>query len=265
MARKSNTLIIIVGVVAVVAVAAGIAISGVLKVPETTMETMETREPSLSVSSQILEGDQILVDSLFLDKPGYVVIHKDADGKPGAVIGNSELLSGEVNNLRVTIDTTQAGTRVFAMLHYDDGDGVYGFPDEDFPVILEGNIVVRPVTIVQAETEMEQETTAEETSQMLMTEFTIEADDNGFYQDGTRITSLNVGTGETITINFKVRTTNVYFGGLEFKSSDYGIDTPDVAPGGSTIVEFKADNSGNISSYWPSSNRLKATLQIKAV
>ncbi len=108
------------------------------------------RQSSISVSSQSLVGGEIVIDSLYLDKPGYIVIHKDDSGKPGSVIGHSELVSGEKNNFKVLINASQAGANVFAMLHYDDdNDGVYGFPDEDKPVVLEGNVAVKPISIVQ--------------------------------------------------------------------------------------------------------------------
>ena len=86
----------------------------------TTTGLAEARQASLAVSSQPIDDSAIVVDSLYLDKPGYLVVHKDADGKPGPVIGNSDLLSGEKTGIKVAIDASQAGTKVFAMLHYDD-------------------------------------------------------------------------------------------------------------------------------------------------
>ena len=105
------------------------------------------KSASLTVSDQSLDGSQVTIDAFFLDKPGYVVIHKEADGKPGPVIGNSELVSGANRNLKVTIDETQAGTRIFAMLHYDDGDSTYEFPGPDAPVTLEDAVVVKPINL----------------------------------------------------------------------------------------------------------------------
>ena len=118
--------------------------------PTPTPIPVEARQATLTVSSQSIADDAIVVDSLYLDKPGYLVVHKDADGKPGPVIGNSNLLSGEKTGIKVAIDASQAGTKVFAMLHYDDdNDGVYGFPDEDKPVVLESSVVVKPISIIQ--------------------------------------------------------------------------------------------------------------------
>lgn len=114
-------------------------------------EETPPRQPSINVRTQPA-GDTITVESLYLDQPGFVVVHADADGSPGEVIGNSELLEGEVTNLVVSIDETLAGSRVHAMLHYDDGDGVYTSLDEDIPVRAEGSVVNQPVTL-QAEEE----------------------------------------------------------------------------------------------------------------
>ncbi|MCH8049123.1 hypothetical protein IH979_00185 [Patescibacteria group bacterium] len=103
---------------------------------------------SLTVSDQELVGNEVVIDAFDLDQPGYVVIHKDVDGAPGPVIGNSDFIqAGSYKNVRVKFDVSEAGEGIFAMLHYDDdGDEEYGFPDEDAPVILEGNVVVKPIS-----------------------------------------------------------------------------------------------------------------------
>jgi len=105
------------------------------------------RSPGLTVSDQSLDGNQITIDSFYLDKPGYIVIHQSVDGALGPVIGNSELVSGSHKNFQVTIDETLAGAMVFAMLHYDDGDSGYEFPGPDGAVILEGGVVMKPINL----------------------------------------------------------------------------------------------------------------------
>ncbi len=262
---------LIAGVVIVVVIAGVIlAYSGNLPSygpQQTATETQPSpaaRQASLTVSSQSVVGDEVVVDSLYLDKPGYAVIHQETDGKPGAVIGNSELISGEKNNFKVTIDANKAGTKVFAMLHYDDdNDGVYGFPDEDNPVKLEGNVVVKPIEIQKAAQTAGGATQVQATvEQPAVEEFGLEADDSGYYQDGIAVTALSPKKGNTVKIIFTVRKTGVSFGGLDFRSPDYGIDTTKTEPGGSKTVQFVAEKSGKITSYWPASNNPKATLQI---
>ena len=88
-------------------------------------------------------------------------------------------------------------------------------------------------------------------------EFKIEADDRGFYPEQ----SIAVAKGAKVAITFVVRTENVYYGGLDFRSSKF--KTPSVKPGGSTAVEFVADESLVITSYWPVSGVEKAKLKVE--
>ncbi len=106
------------------------------------------RQAEITASSQGIANDNVLIDSVFLDKPGFVVVHKADNGRIGAVIGNSGLITGARTDVAVQIDASQAGTRVFAMLHYDNGDGVYTIADEDSPAVLAGNVVVKPVDVI---------------------------------------------------------------------------------------------------------------------
>ncbi|MDP3999232.1 MAG: DUF5667 domain-containing protein [bacterium] len=87
-------------------------------------------------------------------------------------------------------------------------------------------------------------------------EFKIEADDKGFYPEAI----LFVKKGARVKIHFIVRTDNVYYGGLDFRSSKF--KTESVKPGGSVDVEFIADESLGFSSYWPASGVLKASGKI---
>ncbi len=89
----------------------------------------------------------------------------------------------------------------------------------------------------------------------------LEADDSGFYLDGNKVTIIKVPKDATVIFTFKVRNSGVYFGGLDFRSSKF--QTSQVKPGGETTVEFVADEAFTISSYWPSSSRLKATLKVE--
>lgn len=63
-----------------------------------------------------------------LEKPGFVVIHEDAAGTPGGILGISGALpAGETNNLTpIPLSRlTQDGETLYALLHLDDGDGVF--------------------------------------------------------------------------------------------------------------------------------------------
>lgn len=84
-------------------------------------------------------------------------------------------------------------------------------------------------------------------------EFKIEADDSGFYPEP----SIRVKKGSKVKLTFFVRSTNVYFGGLEMKSNVFKTGT--IKPGGSASVEFTANESFEFTSWWPLSNVKKQT------
>jgi hypothetical protein len=84
-------------------------------------------------------------------------------------------------------------------------------------------------------------------------EFTLEADDFGFYPQST----IEVPKGAKVKITFVVRTSNVYYGGLDFRSPKF--ETRQVRPGEKATVEFVADESFTFTSYWPLSGVQKTT------
>jgi len=84
-------------------------------------------------------------------------------------------------------------------------------------------------------------------------EFKLEADDSGFYPYST----ITVPKGSQVKIHFIVRSTGVYYGGLDFRSSKFKTDT--VKPGDTATVEFTADESFTFTSYWPLSGVEKAS------
>lgn len=90
--------------------------------------------------------------------------------------------------------------------------------------------------------------------------FTIDADDFGFYIDNKDITSVSLRKGESVEITYNVKSTGVYYGGLDFRGC--GQNTATVLPGGSTIVKFQAESNCDIKSYWPSSGVLKDQMTV---
>ena len=75
---------------------------------------------------------------------GYVVVHEDREGKPGAIIGNSNILpQGESRDFGVTLSRESIDTEtLYAMLHSDNGDGIFN-PAEDPPIKDDrGNVVL---------------------------------------------------------------------------------------------------------------------------
>lgn len=94
----------------------------------------------------------------------------------------------------------------------------------------------------------------------IIKEFTIEADDRGFYTNNQDISSISADKGDVVKITFKVREAGTYYGGLDFRGC--GQDTPDTNPGASIDIQFTADSTCTITSYWPSSGVVKDNLQI---
>lgn len=97
-------------------------------------------------------GDTIAVDLVVLAEPGFVVIHNSTkDGKPGEVVGHSELLpKGQSKDIVVDIDPQAVkGNAYFAMLHADTNkDEDFGTTEEDFPLKDNtGNIIMMKFTI----------------------------------------------------------------------------------------------------------------------
>ncbi|MDP3785126.1 MAG: DUF5667 domain-containing protein [bacterium] len=90
-----------------------------------------------------------------------------------------------------------------------------------------------------------------------LAEFKVEADDGGFYPTNV----ISVTKGSKVRLHLLVRTDKVYFGGLDFRSDKF--KTESVKPGGSTSVEFVADESFVITSWWPVSSVRKADLKIE--
>lgn len=139
------------GVVAIIVVVIVIfAVRGGYQAPQAPVTTEVTSPTpvalinSVSASGQPA-GQTVTIASVTLKENGFIAIHEDAEGKPGKVIGNSTLLqAGSYSNVTVNLTrVSKDDETLHPMLHSDDGDGTYGFPDEDFPIKDEqGNIVI---------------------------------------------------------------------------------------------------------------------------
>jgi hypothetical protein len=88
-----------------------------------------------------------------------------------------------------------------------------------------------------------------------LTEAKVEADDYGFYPS-----SLEFTKGAKVKVYLYVRSSNVYYGGLDFRSEKF--KTEPIKPGQKAEVEFIADKDFIIESYWPLSNVKKAELKV---
>ena len=103
--------------------------------------------PAVSVSDQSIESGSVTVAQVTSDGPGWIVIHAQAEGKPGPILGFSRVKDGENADVLVDIDATKATETLFAMLHSDLGEeGSFEFPEgPDTPVKVGDKVVTRPL------------------------------------------------------------------------------------------------------------------------
>jgi plastocyanin len=100
--------------------------------------------PSVTVADQAIVEDSVTIAQVVSDGPGWLVVHTDASGKPGPVLGYSPVSDGENTNVVVLIDRSDATQTLYAMLHSDAGTvGIYEFPGSDGPVLV-GEQMVSP-------------------------------------------------------------------------------------------------------------------------
>lgn len=98
--------------------------------------------PSVSVRDQSVAGGTVTVARVVSEGPGWLMIHAQANGGPGPILGNARVGDGTSRNVEVEIDLARATPVLYAMLHADAGQvGVLEFPGPDVPVAVEGEVV----------------------------------------------------------------------------------------------------------------------------
>lgn len=126
---------------------------------ETTTTAAAPETPAISPAEIVFEaqtsdGTSIVVASVTLPSPGFIAVHANADGSPGPVIGNTELLlAGTSTNVTVMLDEPLTSTDLlFPMVHIDmDGDGIYTFEPPDNIVDIPAQTADGQVAVVGAE------------------------------------------------------------------------------------------------------------------
>lgn len=135
---------------------------------------------AVEVKDQEINGDTVVIAMVKAAADGWIVIHIDDNGKPGPVIGNSAVKTGDNKDVKVKIDTAKATPKLHAMLHVDKGViGTYEFPGADVPVKNGDAIVMTPFTAKMA---------------MAMASDAVKVSDQTIAQD-------DYGYGSTVTIN----------------------------------------------------------------
>ena len=183
--------------------------------------------PSVTVSDQQVSDSTVTIAQVVSDGPGWLVVHADADGKPGTVIGHTGVSEGTNSNVVVSLDVAQATPQLHAMLHEDQGQiGVYEFPGPDAPDFHEGQIVNVPF---QASTPA----AAPAQAAAAVKDFTITARQWQF--DPSTIT---VQQGDMVKLS--IQSMDVTHG---FSLSAFGINEQ-LSPGKTVNIEFVADKKG---------------------
>jgi len=97
---------------------------------------------AVKVSDQSVDGGKVTIAEVDSPGPGWLVIHAEAEGKPGAVLGYSPVTAGANNDVVVSVDDSEATSVMYAMLHIDAGQvGVYEFPGADAPATVNEKMV----------------------------------------------------------------------------------------------------------------------------
>lgn len=114
--------------------------------PATDNSNPSTTDPQprlqniVSLSGQ-KAGSSVTVDQVNLQKPGYVVIHEAANGRPGKIVASSGLIpAGSRQDLVIRL-STKADSSYIAVLHADDGDKKFD-GTKDTPIL---NAQAQPV------------------------------------------------------------------------------------------------------------------------
>lgn len=107
--------------------------------------------PLVEVGDQEPADGTVTIDRVVAPEPGWLVIHADDNGAPGAILGQTAVDPGENTDVAVEIDQDAATETVHAMLHADRGTmGEFEFPGTDVPVTVDGQAVVEPFTLGEA-------------------------------------------------------------------------------------------------------------------
>lgn len=128
------------------------------EVPEEAAEGPAVAPAEVVFEAQTSDGTSIVVASVTLPSPGFVAIHGNDDGGPGAVVGHSELLpAGTSTDVVVTLDEPLTATDLlFPMVHIDfDQDGEYDFFPPDITDDIPGRTESGDVAVVGAEVTVE--------------------------------------------------------------------------------------------------------------
>lgn len=102
-------------------------------------------------------GNFVTIAYANLTQPGFIAIYKVNSNSETLPIGHTDLLQPTIiSNLKLELDTVIAEKQtIVAVLHQDDGDGVFEFPESD-SYLKNGNFIVSDVDVVEIRAEREE-------------------------------------------------------------------------------------------------------------
>ncbi len=112
--------------------------------------------PAIVSFDQQVVDNTVVVASALISVPGWLVIHADEAGQPGAILGSAPLIAGTNAPVYIPLNEAPAATAVWAMLHVDDGTvGTFEYDGQnglDAPVNINEVVATRPINLTDAPT-----------------------------------------------------------------------------------------------------------------
>ena len=209
----------------------GGAISLFPKIEEVS-ETAQTSD--LSVRNQAISEETIFVDSLNLDRPGYINIHLDENGALGLAIGQSKVFSsGAYSDISIAVTNLKQGeNKLLAMIHFE---GSVATTEDDH--VDEVGLIIKPFT-VSKDQDANAETPLAPPSASNVKEFTIVAKQFSFEPN-----TITVKTGDLVRL--RVKSVDVAHG---IGISEFGVNEL-LSPGEEKTVEFTASKPGTFTIF----------------
>ena len=86
----------------------------------------------------------VVITEVVSDRAAWIVIHEDQNGKPGDAIGRAKISAGVNSNLSVDLDVQSATSKLYAILHVDEGKpGIFEYPGVDVPLLINGHMIIQ--------------------------------------------------------------------------------------------------------------------------
>lgn len=122
--------------------------TGVMEYPDDDMPLLRNGEPivvsfeatyppEILVYDQPIIDNQISIERVISDGPGWIAIYNEAEGQPGFIIGTEALEDGLNERITVELLPSAITPLLFARLHEDTEAGdAFNFPGQDPPVLF---------------------------------------------------------------------------------------------------------------------------------